>query len=123
MTRAPENGNGPSRMRPRVDRNPISNSYSVESVKSVVEHSEISASGGNLRGIMAPALTAVTENFQISPEATIAHYKWLLANGCDGLVVFGTTSEANSFSVPERKRFLEQVVGAGIDSKKIILGT
>jgi 4-hydroxy-tetrahydrodipicolinate synthase len=77
----------------------------------------------NLRGILAPALTAVTDNFQIHPELTIAHYKWLLANGCDGLVVFGTTSEANSFSVAERKRFLEQVVGAGIDPKKIIVGT
>jgi 4-hydroxy-tetrahydrodipicolinate synthase len=76
-----------------------------------------------LRGILAPALTAVTDNFQIHPELTIAHYKWLLANGCDGLVVFGTTSEANSFSVTERKRFLEQVVGAGIDPKKIIVGT
>ena len=77
----------------------------------------------NLRGILAPALTAVTDNFQINPELTIAHYKWLLTNGCDGLVVFGTTSEANSFSVAERKRFLEQVVGAGIDPRKIIVGT
>jgi 4-hydroxy-tetrahydrodipicolinate synthase len=77
----------------------------------------------NLRGILAPALTAVTDNFQIHSELTIAHYKWLLANGCDGLVVFGTTSEANSFSVAERKQFLEQVVEAGIDPKKIIVGT
>jgi 4-hydroxy-tetrahydrodipicolinate synthase len=77
----------------------------------------------NLRGILAPALTAVTDNFKIHPELTIAHYKWLLANGCDGLVVFGTTSEANSFSIAERKQFLEQVVGAGIDPKKIIVGT
>jgi 4-hydroxy-tetrahydrodipicolinate synthase len=93
----------------------------VESVKSVVKYSEISS--GNLQGILAPALTAVTDNYQIHPELTIAHYKWLLANGCDGLVVFGTTSEANSFSVAERKRFLEQVVGAGVDPKKIVVGT
>jgi 4-hydroxy-tetrahydrodipicolinate synthase len=77
----------------------------------------------NLRGILAPALTAVTDDFHIHPEPTIAHYKWLLANGCDGLLVFGTTSEANSFSVAERKRFLEQVVGAGIEPKKIMVGT
>jgi hypothetical protein len=83
-------------------------------VESVVKYPEISS---NLRGILAPALTAVTDDFQIHPELTIAHYKWLLANGCDGLVVFGTTSEANSFSVAERKRFLEQAVGAGIDPK------
>jgi 4-hydroxy-tetrahydrodipicolinate synthase len=77
----------------------------------------------NLRGILAPALTAVTDNCQIDPELTIDHYKWLLANGCDGLVVFGTTSEANSFSVAERRRFLEQVVGAGIDPEDLIVGT
>jgi hypothetical protein len=77
---------------------------SVKSVKSVVQYSAISSSSGNLRGILAPALTAVTDNFQINPELTIAHYQWLLSNGCDGLVVFGTTSEANSFSVAERKR-------------------
>jgi 4-hydroxy-tetrahydrodipicolinate synthase len=77
----------------------------------------------NLRGILAPALTAVTNNFQIHPEPTIAHYKWLLGNGCDGLLVFGTTSEANSFSVAERKRFLEQVVGAGINPQKLMVGT
>jgi 4-hydroxy-tetrahydrodipicolinate synthase len=77
----------------------------------------------NLRGILAPALTAVTDNFQIHPERTIEHYEWLLRNGCNGLVVFGTTSEANSFSVAERKRFLEQVVGAGIDPQKLLVGT
>ena len=64
----------------------------------------------NLRGILAPALTAVTDNFQIHQERTIAHYQWLLENGCDGLVVFGTTSEANSFSVAERRQLLERNV-------------
>ena len=64
----------------------------------------------NLRGILAPALTAVTDNFQIDQDRTIAHYAWLLENGCDGVLVFGTTSEANSFSVAERKRLLEQAV-------------
>ena len=47
-----------------------------------------------LQGIVAPALTAITDNFQIDRKRTIAHFEWLLANGCDGLVVFGTTSEA-----------------------------
>lgn len=69
----------------------------------------------NLRGILAPALTAVTDNFQIHQERTIAHYQWLLENGCDGLVVFGTTSEANSFSVAERRQLLERVVDVGIN--------
>jgi len=77
----------------------------------------------NLRGILAPALTAVTDNFQIDPERTIAHYTWLLENGCDGVLVLGTTSEANSFSVPERKRLLERAVEAGIKPEKLLVGT
>jgi 4-hydroxy-tetrahydrodipicolinate synthase len=76
-----------------------------------------------LQGIVAPALTALTENFQIDQRRTIAHFEWLLGNGCDGLVVFGTTSEANSFSIAERRRFLDQVVEAGIEPQKILVGT
>jgi 4-hydroxy-tetrahydrodipicolinate synthase len=77
----------------------------------------------NLRGILAPALTAVTDNFQIDQERTIAHYAWLLENGCDGVLVFGTTSEANSFSVAERQRLLEQAVEAGIKPARLLVGT
>ncbi len=77
----------------------------------------------NLRGILAPALTAVTDNFRIHPERTIGHFKWLLQNGCDGLVIFGTTSEANSFSVHERQQLVEQTVEAGIDPQKLWIGT
>jgi 4-hydroxy-tetrahydrodipicolinate synthase len=77
----------------------------------------------NLRGILAPALTAVTDNFQIDQERTIAHYAWLLENGCDGVLVLGTTSEANSFSVAERKRLLEQAVEGGIKPESLLVGT
>ncbi len=77
----------------------------------------------NLRGILAPALTSVTSDFQIHQERTLAHFRWLLENGCDGLVIFGTTSEANSFSVAERRRLLEQAVSAGISAKKLLVGT
>jgi len=77
----------------------------------------------NLRGILAPALTAVTDNFQIHKERTLAHFEWLLGDGCDGLLVFGTTSEGNSFSVAERRRLLEDAVDAGINPQKLFVGT
>src|SRR5258708_13033322 len=69
-------------------------------------------------GILAPALTAFTDRLDIDTERTVDHLQWLLGHGCDALVVFGTTSEANSLSVAERTSFLEQAVAAGIDSKK-----
>jgi 4-hydroxy-tetrahydrodipicolinate synthase len=74
-------------------------------------------------GILAPALTAFTDRLDIDTERTIVHLQWLLGHGCDALVVFGTTSEANSLSVAERTSFLEQAVAAGIDSKKLMPGT
>ena len=74
-------------------------------------------------GILAPALTAFTKQLEIDGERTVAHFQWLLKHGCDALVVFGTTSEANSLSVTERTRFLEYAVSNGIDPRKLVLGT
>ncbi|MFY9988443.1 MAG: dihydrodipicolinate synthase family protein [Chthoniobacterales bacterium] len=74
-------------------------------------------------GILSPALTAFNEQFEIDAERTVAHFRWLLKEGCDGLVVFGTTSEANSLSVTERTSFLEYAVSAGIDANKLLPGT
>jgi 4-hydroxy-tetrahydrodipicolinate synthase len=74
-------------------------------------------------GILAPALTAFTGQFEVDAERTVSHFRWLLKEGCDGLVVFGTTSEANSLSVTERTGFLEYAVSAGIDPIKLLPGT
>jgi 4-hydroxy-tetrahydrodipicolinate synthase len=74
-------------------------------------------------GILAPALTAFTEQFEIDADRTVAHFRWLLKEGCNALVVFGTTSEANSLSVTERTGFLEYAVSAGIDPNKLLPGT
>ena len=37
--------------------------------------------------------------------------------------MFGTTSEANSFSVAERRALLEEAVGGGIPSDRLMVGT
>jgi 4-hydroxy-tetrahydrodipicolinate synthase len=74
-------------------------------------------------GILAPALTAFTGQLEIDSERTVAHFQWLLSQGCDALVVFGTTSEANSLSVAERTGFLEYAVSNGIDPRKLLAGT
>ena len=76
-----------------------------------------------IKGILAPVLTPFDQNAQVDARRSIGHCKWLLENGCDGLVLFGTTSEANSLSVGERKRLAEQIVSAGIPPQKLIVGT
>jgi 4-hydroxy-tetrahydrodipicolinate synthase len=52
-----------------------------------------------------------------------AHCRWLLARGCDALGIFGTTGEANSFTVAERVRVLEDLAAAGIDGRRMMPGT
>src|SRR5437870_4217287 len=76
-----------------------------------------------LSGVLAPVLTPFRSD--LSPDAArfVRHCRWLLSQGCAGLAVFGTTSEANSLSVEEREALLEELLGAGIDPAKLLPGT
>src|SRR5207248_8197586 len=76
-----------------------------------------------LRGVMAPVLTPFRAD--LSPDAPrfSRHCKWLLEQGCNGLAVFGTTSEANSLSVEERESLLEHLLGDGITPETLLPGT
>jgi len=51
------------------------------------------------------------------------HIDWLLQEGCHGVVLFGTTGEANSFSVLERRRLVEHLFDRGVDMSRVIVGT
>ncbi len=79
--------------------------------------------GGTLRGVFAPTLTPVDKDLRIDAARWIEHCRNLLANGCNGLCPFGTTSEATSFSVDERIDALEQLTAAGVPAAKLMPGT
>ena len=72
---------------------------------------------------MAPAITPFRRDLSVDPERHARHAKWLLANGCSGLAVFGTNSEANSLSVEERMSLLESLVANGVPAAKLMPGT
>ena len=74
-------------------------------------------------GVWSPVLVPLRPDLSIDSERFVAHAHWLLAQGCHGLALFGTTSEANSFSVAERKALLERVVDAGILPERLMVGT
>jgi 4-hydroxy-tetrahydrodipicolinate synthase len=81
-------------------------------------------SGGGLPGgIFAAALTPLTDNLAIDHQALLNHCNWLLARGCDGVCLFGTTGEATSFSIDERMRALEAVVKGGLPPGRLLIGT
>ncbi|MGH6919053.1 MAG: dihydrodipicolinate synthase family protein [Geminicoccaceae bacterium] len=76
-----------------------------------------------LSGIWSPVLTPVDADLNPDPGRFVAHARWLLDNGCHGLVVFGTTGEANSFSVDERIELLDAAISAGLPCERLLVGT
>lgn len=76
-----------------------------------------------LNGVWCPALMPLGEKLEPDVEKFIDHCRWVLDEGCHGLVMFGTTGEANSFSVEERIRVLDAAVDAGLPADRMMIGT
>lgn len=76
-----------------------------------------------LRGVYAAVLTPFTPALEPNLPGFVAHCRWLLANGCDGLAPLGTTGEANSLSVAQRLRLVAASAEAGLPMGKFIFGT
>jgi 4-hydroxy-tetrahydrodipicolinate synthase len=74
-------------------------------------------------GVYAAVLTPFDDAGAPDSGALTLHCRWLLANGCDGLSVLGTTGEANSLSVDERLAVLDRLVSGGIPAPVLLPGT
>ncbi len=74
-------------------------------------------------GVNAAILTAMNADLTPDLDRMAAHARWLLANGCTGLGVLGTTGEANSFGLHERKAILEGLIARGIPAARMMPGT
>jgi 4-hydroxy-tetrahydrodipicolinate synthase len=73
-------------------------------------------------GINAAVLTPMHADLSPDTARMAAHCKWLLANGCNGLGLLGTTGEATSFSVAERRGIMEAMVAAGVPAARMMPG-
>ena len=76
-----------------------------------------------ISGLWAAMATKLHADASLDIPGTVRHGQWLLANGCDGLVPFGTTGEGPSFSGAERLATTEAFLKAGIAADRIALGT
>lgn len=74
-------------------------------------------------GVNAAVLTAYHADLSIDLDRMVAHGSWLLANGCNGLAILGTTGEANSLGIHERIGVMEGFVAAGIPASTLLPGT
>src|ERR1700744_169049 len=74
-------------------------------------------------GVNAAVLTPMNADFSVDLDRMAGHCKWLLANGCNGLGVLGTTGEANSLGISERIEVLGGRVFRGGPAAKKMPGT
>jgi len=75
------------------------------------------------RGVLVPALTPFHPDLTVDDGRFVDHCRWLLAEGANGLAVFGTTSEANSLSAAERMSLLERLIEHGVPPGVLMPGT
>jgi 4-hydroxy-tetrahydrodipicolinate synthase len=76
-----------------------------------------------LGGVIAAIATVVDADEAPDCSRSTALARYLLDNGCDGLNVLGTTGEATSFSVHQRKQLMTAYRGAGLPMERMMVGT
>jgi 4-hydroxy-tetrahydrodipicolinate synthase len=76
-----------------------------------------------LHGVIAAVATAVDDNGAPDCARSVALARFLLGNGCDGLNVLGTTGEATSFSLEQRRRVMDAYAASGLPLDRMMVGT
>ena len=76
-----------------------------------------------LSGVIAAVATAVDESGAPDAARSVKLARFLLDTGCDGLNVLGTTGEATSFSLDQRKAGMTAYKSAGLPLDRLMVGT
>jgi 4-hydroxy-tetrahydrodipicolinate synthase len=76
-----------------------------------------------LSGVIAAIATAVDAAGEPDCARSTALAKFLLDHGCDALNVLGTTGEATSFSIEQRRKLMSAYREAGLPMARLMVGT
>lgn len=76
-----------------------------------------------ISGVYCASATPILADGKPDHENFAIHAKALIAEGCDGVALLGTTGEANSFSIAQRQALLDNVIAAGVDPQRLLPGT
>jgi 4-hydroxy-tetrahydrodipicolinate synthase len=76
-----------------------------------------------LSGVIAAVATPIEESGAPDLARAVKLARYLLDNGCDGLNVLGTTGEATSFSLEERKDVMSAYKAQGMPLDRLMVGT
>jgi 4-hydroxy-tetrahydrodipicolinate synthase len=74
------------------------------------------------RGASAAMITLYREDGAVDGPAMGRFGRWLLGQGCESLLAFGTTGEGPSVSVAEKMEAVRAMMDAGISAQAIIVG-
>lgn len=73
-------------------------------------------------GVLPALITPFDEKLEPDQARLASLGFWLLDQGCDGLLLFGTTGQGNSLTVAERRRSLEELIRRGMPAEKLMIG-
>jgi 4-hydroxy-tetrahydrodipicolinate synthase len=76
-----------------------------------------------LSGVIAAVATPIEESGAPDLARAVKLARYLLDNGCDGLNDLGTTGEATSFSLEERKDVMSAYKAQGMPLDRLMVGT
>ena len=76
-----------------------------------------------IRGTYCAAITPLNQDYSINKELFLEHCNNLLSQGVDGVAIFGTTGEANSFSVNEKIEAINYLINNNVNPNALIPGT
>jgi len=76
-----------------------------------------------LSGVIAAIATPLDDRLAPDLPRAMTLARWLLDNGCDGLNVLGSTGEATSLSVEERKAVMSAYKANGLPMDRLMVGT
>jgi 4-hydroxy-tetrahydrodipicolinate synthase len=74
-----------------------------------------------LAGLWTATLTPVDSSYRCDVGRLLAHCQRLIAAGCDGICLLGTTGEGPEFSAAERMRMLDAMLADGFPAEKLIV--
>jgi 4-hydroxy-tetrahydrodipicolinate synthase len=94
------------------------NPIAIESI----HMSQPSTNTSSIFGLSAAMVTPFDKDGNVDLMKTVLHAKTMLANGCDGVTLFGTTSEGYGISLADRRAMLTEVAKALPDTARIHAG-
>ena len=75
-----------------------------------------------IQGVYAASLTPLTKSLEPNIPELVNHVKWLLKSGANGVALLGSTGEANSMTIEQRLKIIQESAKQ-LPQEKLMIGT